>query len=300
MKKWLVLVGGGGCGRWQAGALSSLLDAGLLKDLDGIVGTSVGGLNACCLAASLAQGRGIGVVKEAWDRIGRDEDVYTPSLVSFNWLKPWQFWPMAAAFLGRPGLCSVDPLRKIVADVMGEWTTDQIEKKTGIKLRTRAFNYRAGREDTLKGRLQDMALSTSAIEVAFPSHKGYGDGGVADNAPMDVAVNAGADRILVVYCSPEPDKSPRPEIVLDGSEPELTGTALDNAKTVLASLTSANEDLVDQAAAEAVRGGCQVVHCFPVSDTGSALDFTPRGLWERGVTEASRAIGEARALGWTN
>ncbi len=298
MKRWLVLVGGGGCGRWQAGALQALYEAKLLDNLDGIVGTSVGGLNACVLASSLASGAGIDLLRQAWDRIQKDEDVYTPSLTTFNWLKPWQFWPMAAAFLGRPGLCSVDPLRKIVADVLKEWTTDQIERITGTKLRARAFNYRAGREDTLKGRLQDMALSTSAIEVVFPSHKGYGDGGVADNAPIDVAVLYEATQILVVYCSPEPDKRLRDEVILNGGEPELTSTALENAKTVMASLTSANEDLVDQAATDAERDGAQVVHCFPGHDTGSALDFRERNLWGRGMAEAAIAIAQAKALGW--
>src|SRR5580700_4520270 len=155
-KRWLVLVGGGGCGRWQAGALSSLWGAGLLTNLSGIVGTSVGGLDACVLAVGLASGKDVQVLKGAWDLIQKDEDVYTPGLTKFSFFNPIDVFRLIKNAVFNPGLCSSDPLKKIVAQLLGEWTTDQVENACGIKLMVRAFNYAEGVEETLQGRLQDM------------------------------------------------------------------------------------------------------------------------------------------------
>jgi predicted acylesterase/phospholipase RssA len=298
-KRWLVLVGGGGCGRWQAGALTSLWEAGLLDKLSGIVGTSVGGLDACVLAVGMAQGKGAQVLKDAWDQIQRDEDVYTPSFNHFSFWNPFDVLRLAKNAVFNPGLCSSAPLKKIVARTMGEWTTDEIKKASGLTLAVRAFNYKLGVEETLQGRLQDMALATSAIEAVFPSHMGYGDGGVMDNSPMDVALAHKARQILVVYCSAErPSNTPRPPTRLPLAEPAQKGTAIHNALDLLGHLTLANEDLVSQAADQAEKKGVRIVHCFPASDTGSALDFSERGLWQRGVQEAKLAIAQARKLKW--
>jgi predicted acylesterase/phospholipase RssA len=298
-RRWLVLVGGGGCGRWQAGALSALEEAGLLADLDGIVGTSVGGLDACALALGLAQNKGTQVLQEAWGMIQKDEDVYTPGLTHFSFWNPLDVARLAWNALFKPGLCSSDPLKHIVARIMGEWTSPQIEKACGIKLMVRAFHYALGVEETLQGRLQDMALATSAIEAVFPSHMGYGDGGVMDNAPMDVALAHKARQILVVYCSAErPSNRPRPPVSLPVPGPATKGTAIQNALDLLGHLTTANEDLVSQAADQAEKKGVQVVHCFPAASTGSALDFSERGLWQRGREESKTAIAKAEAFRW--
>lgn len=303
MKRWLVLCGGGGCGRWQAGALDALNQAGLLYGLAGIVGTSVGGLNGCTLAVGLAQGKGVEVLKDAWNQIRQDTDVYAPSLtavVANPAMHPLDDMGLAKGFLMGPAACSTDALAALVTKILGGWDTDKIISLGGFDLCVRALNYGAQRGDTLRGDLAAMALATSAIEGIFPRRWGYGDGGAVDNEPLDVALNAGADQVLVVYCGPEdPVAAPRPATVLRVSDtPPAQSTGLKDALGVLGAITAMNEDLVDQAAGRAEAAGAQVVHCFPPSSTGSALDFSPRGLYERGQKEAALAITQAKALGW--
>lgn len=304
MKRWLVLVGGGGCGRWQAGALTALHEAGLLNGLAGIVGTSVGGLNACVLGMSLASGKGASALKDAWDAIQKDEDIYHPSLapaIDHPWAHPIDVAELTHGFLFGPGAVNTDALKAIVDKILGGWTTDKIFAAGGPQVFVRALCYRSQRADTLCGDLAMMAMATSAIEGIFPKRYGYGDGGAVDNEPVDVALNEGADQVLVVYCGPEnrePGKR-TPTALVDGQEDKGSpSTGLQNAIAVLSGITAANEDLVDQAASRAEAQGVEIIHCFPKEATGSALDFTERGLWARGVADAEIAIAEAKAKAW--
>lgn len=300
-KRWVVLVGGGGCGRWQAGALFALERAGLLSGIDGIVGTSVGGLNACVLALGISRGLGAHLLMAAWQKVTKDEDIYSPSimgLVASPWTNIWSLLGVARRFIWGDGALDRSALEKFVADVLGDATTDDIMAKRGIKLLTRAYNYKLGQVHSLTGRLQDMALATSAIEGAFPSWQGYGDGGAGDNMPVDIALAHGAKQILVVYCGPEKASPLRDPVVLGQVGKQTHTTGLANVLAVAAHLTEANEDLVDQAAEAARAQGVQIVDCYPAADTGNFLDFRERGLWDRGVAEAWTAIQAAKALGW--
>lgn len=303
MKRWLVLVGGGGCGRWQAGALDALLKAGLLEGLAGIVGTSVGGINACLLAAGLATGEGSDVLKAGWAAIQKDEDVYKPGLTAVMRhpaLHPLDEAGLCHGFIFGQAACDTEPLAELAKKFLGTLSTDLVEHSTGIKVRARALSYQAKRADTLKGDLVAMVLATSAIEGVFPRRFGYGDGGAVDNAPIDVALQDGANQVLVVYCGPENfTTGENPEVSLSMTDvPPAPSSGIKDALAVLSAITQLNEDLVDQAADRAEAQGVQIIHCFPSSDTGSALDFSERGLWDRGQTEAQLAIGQAKALGW--
>lgn len=303
MNRWVILCGGGGKGRTQAGELDALHGAGLLDGIKGIVGTSVGGINACLLGLGLAQGVGTKIMLDAWAAIKRDEDVYLPGLTELSKAPlqhPLDDLGLAKGFLAGPAPCSTAPLDDLARRILGGMNTIGIEQVTGLKILVRALNYDTHQVDTLFGDLTAMALCTSAIEGVFPRRWGYGDGGAVDNAPIDVALNEGADQILVVYCGPEnPPAGQRPKVaVADVQDSRPPSTGLKDALAVLEGITQANEDLVDQAAARAEAQGVEIIHCFPTFDTGSALDFSPRDLLERGRVEAQRAIQEAIEKGW--
>lgn len=300
-KRGLVLVGGGGLGRWEAAVACALVDAGLKFDL--IVGTSVGGMNACVLGMGIAQGKGGQSLKDAWARISKDEDVYSPSLtetVAHPALHPVNCAVMAHEFIHGAGACKTDALEALVKDVCGDWSTTAIEKAGGPEVMVRALSYGAGRGETLQGLLWMMALATSAIEGIFPKRFGFGDGGAVDNEPVDIALDKGCDQIVVIYCTPEKtEATERPSIILDAAFPQVPSTSgLQNAMAVLAGITSANEDLVDQAATAAEANGVKVVHICPDKDNGSALDFTERGMWADGEAKAASFIAQFKQIGW--
>lgn len=300
-KRWLVLVGGGGCGRWQGGAISALDRAGLLDGLSGIVGTSVGGLNACVLAAGFYHAVASSAVKAAWQRIQKDEDVYKPSVIDITknpWLNSFTILGMAKNTIWGSGALDRTPLENLTKDILENLTTADIFAKTGINLITRAYNYEKGQVHSLQGSLRDMALATSAIEGAFPSWQGYGDGGAGDNAPIDTALNFGAKQIIVVYCGPDKPAPMHEPVLLGPVDKQTHSTGLSNLLAVANKISQSNEDLVAQIAEKAMADGVQLIECYPPSDTGNFLDFTERGLWARGFSEATSAIQAAKALGW--
>jgi predicted acylesterase/phospholipase RssA len=294
MKLGLVLVGGGACGEFQAGALYSLWHAGIIDRAEIIVGTSVGGLNACILAKGLLMGHGAEELKTQWAKITKNSDVFTPDISGAWWRNAFTYLGIAKDFFTGPAAFDNAPLRKRVNEALGESYTDDLK---GKQIAVRAYHYGSGCVHTLQGRLQDMALCTSAIEGVFPAHLGYGDGGAGDNAPIDTAIELGATHVLIIYCGPEG--------VFDGvkirrvekstpNPPQTTG--LKNVLTVAQHITQANEDLVWNAAQ--AHDGVDFIHVFPNEDTGNFLDFKKRGLWELGEEYGMQAVLQMQSMGW--
>lgn len=303
-ERWLVLVGGGGMGRWQSGALYALEQAGVLAGISGIVGTSVGGMNACVLGMGIAKGTGAIELKKAWDGIQKNTDVYTPDLgatAEHPWAHPIDCAAMTHGFLFGPSTVSTEPLANFVEKTLGDWSTEKILMAGGPVVLVRAYHYETHKATTLCGDLVPMALATSAIEGVFPRRWGYGDGGAVDNEPIGVALKRGAKQILVVYCgpeAPEDNENPSPTLMFKDTPDPKTSTGLKDALAIVQGITTQNEAMADEAAGRAEQDGAQIVYCFPPSDTGSALDFSERGLWDRGVKEAQKAIEDAKKLGW--
>lgn len=283
--KALVLVGGGACGEWQAGCLSKLHENGELGSLQVIVGNSAGALNAGLYGLGLMRGVGTQTLYAAWERIKRTEDIYTPALpptagLVLNPFAPSYLNGLRRFFFG-PGFADTTPLKKLAEEIFGTWTAQDVYERTGVSIFVRAFNYGTGKVETLGGamRLADMALASSAIEGIFPAHNvngvEYGDGGLLDNAPMDVALELGADNVRIIYCAPE--KS-------DEVEPPKTG--LLRALRAVGRAIEAHEERVWEECQK--RPGVVWAHYYPSQDTGSFLDFSKRGLWEQGRNDASQ------------
>jgi predicted acylesterase/phospholipase RssA len=280
--------------------LDTLYKAGLLNNLAGIVGTSVGGLNACALAAGLYSARGTAVLAEAWGRITQDTDVYTPSATEIL-ERPLAHIADAVgcvrSLFTTPSAFSSEPLQGLVSEVFGDLTTEEIEKVTGIKLRVRACKAKS--VDTLYGRLKDMALCTSAIEGVFPPHLGYSDGGAVDNAPIGYALDQGAEQVIVVYCGPEDSSKPTEDVRVGPETPvPSTDTGIKLLLDYLQGVVERGESDADREAQDARERGVEIIDCYPPEQTGSSLDFRPRGLWERGQAEGNQAVLVAQNLGW--
>ena len=303
-KRWAVLVGGGGCGLVSAASADVLHQAGLLDGLEGIVGTSVGGLNGCMLAVGLAQGLGAGPLLEAWHKIKGNGDIYTPDLaaaVAHPWAHPIDDAVMTDGFFRGPAACKVDPLVKLVTEYLGGWSTEKVQAADGPLTLTRAVSPDGLRAQTLRGDFVPMALGTSAIPAVFPPQWGRTDGGAVDNEPIDVALAMGAEEIIVLFCGPEDPASsanddPVTVRVTDPEPPAITG--FQNCLRQMQGLTQRGESLADQAATRAEAAGVKVLWVYPRKDTGSALDFEPGNREALGVEAGQLALQDARALGW--
>ena len=84
MKKRLacVLGGGGARGAMQVGALRALFEAGLKPDI--LVGTSIGAINATCLALWGVNLEGVQALERVYQRM-QDSKLLDPRLLQFAW-----------------------------------------------------------------------------------------------------------------------------------------------------------------------------------------------------------------------
>jgi len=196
----LVLSGGNIKGAYQAGIVSSLLQAGYVPEI--ATGISVGALNAGYLAG-LAPAGSI----PDWPAAGRKleafwrEHVTSPGsfvrkrgILSVLWNLLRKRWK---------GLVDTEPLVEVVRRELA--TADP--RKTGIRLRIGAVNLLSGDlvyKDSTEPRLVDYILASTAEPVAMPlqtiEDQPYYDGGLRDIAPLKQAIELGATRVVCALC----------------------------------------------------------------------------------------------------
>lgn len=302
MKVGVACIGGGGCGRAQAGALYHMHNHGLLDQVEVFAGTSVGGINLCAYAASLHAGRGAEGLKDVWQAIKKTTDIYTPPLppTMGAFLDPrWSYAGALGRYFFGPGFADISGLVNRCKAVLGQTTAEDVRRKTGKVFVTRGLNYGTNEIESLGCSLPllDMALGTGLPEGIFPGHaigkSLYGDGGVADNAPADVLIQAGCTHCYLVYCKPDTSSQGLTSHDFDPGRPkgfQLTLRGLDKALSI-------NEELVWAWCQE--HPEVQWIHVIPGMDTGNFLDFSERGLWQHGEDVMGQfAVTTAEMMGY--
>ena len=275
-----MLAGGGARGAYEMGVLSVL--APVLEEQDDqveiIVGTSIGGINATYLAANahrpLSEAAAGGT--EVWRNLRyRDamRSLLAPSALS-------QLVRFVGTFLGLrvkavTSLLDTAPLRKTLNRVIEfERIADNLaDEKTPLHaVGVVATSYETGRSivfhqggetpptneeraiDYVAAQLTNVhVLASGAIPVIFPavevgepaSHRGwYGDGGARLNAPLDPALELGAERVIIIGLNsaeaPEDRPVPTRPDLFDGAA-SLLGVLADQLTNDVATLTAINE-----------------------------------------------------------
>ena len=198
----LVLSGGNIKGAYQAGIVSTLLQAGYAPAI--VTGISVGALNAGYLAGLAPAGTvpdwpAVGLRLEGFWRehvTGPGRFVRKRGIVAILLnllLRRWR------------GLLDTAPL----ADVVRRELAAADPRKTGLRLRVGAVNILSGdlvyRDETEPG-LVDYILASAAEPVAMPlqmiGDQPYYDGGLRDIAPLKQAIEMGASRVVCALCHP--------------------------------------------------------------------------------------------------
>lgn len=181
-----VLSGGGSLGAVQVGMLRALSEQGIAPDL--LVGTSAGALNAAFVATYEDVGDALDALSQRW--------VATSRRAVF----PFDPARHLRAMAGRAAsMFSSNGLRSIVEAHLGDVAVDS----TATPLRVVATELLSGRRVVMaSGAAVTAVLASSAIPSIYPPVRHEGrylvDGALADNTAVSVAVEAGADRIIVL------------------------------------------------------------------------------------------------------
>jgi NTE family protein len=204
-----VLGGGGARGAAQVGVLQALFEAGV-EGPAGIVGTSVGALNAASIAAypSLA---GTMMLREVW--------------LSRQAAAVFQAHPLGVILSGlRRDKSSIMPqhnVRRLIEraeSLIGVTTFEQLR----VPLAVVATDMNAGKPAVFRsGELSPALLASTAIPGLFPAvrinEREHLDGGIVDNTPLNTAIDDGAKDVLAIslMAGGEYEQAPRsfPELI---------------------------------------------------------------------------------------
>ncbi|MGZ4203935.1 MAG: patatin-like phospholipase family protein [Actinomycetota bacterium] len=191
-----VLSGGGVLGAAQVGQLRALIEAGIVPDL--LVGSSVGALNAAAIAADPSP-TGVDMLTDVWLSL-RGEDLFPGTRVQ------------RALHVVRKGdhLYSNEGIKALVRKLPVR-TFEEMQRPLSIV----GANLRTGAEHLFEqGSIALPLLATTALPGIFPpvivEGELYVDGGVVNNVPVSVAVEAGARKVYVLTCGTP--KATQPEI----------------------------------------------------------------------------------------
>ena len=304
----LVLPGGGSWIYAQAEALNVLMgEPAIAGNIRGIYANSAGSISGACLAGGLLAGVGTKLLMDALASVNRDEQIYTPgftAIAAHPWAHPLDISKIGMGALTGASAFDQTPLWSLLQKHLGTRTSKDLADKLGIEFLVRGFDSKGKRGRVYCGQLWRMAAASSAIECAFKAHLGISDGGVVDNAPVDLAIDRGFKRILVVYCGPEgslPDMMP---VWIDDNTPEPPQPkCVEVAKNTLESLTMINEGMTAERIARWTGNGNCLVEAFPAQDVamGSILDFSRAAQLPRiagGHAAGALAVQNARLQGW--
>ena len=236
----LVLSGGGARGAYELGVLRYVL-GDMVPRLGPeaipriFCGTSVGAINACCLAALAgAPGLGIEIIAERWQAL-RLGDVFR---LGWGDLAGLFRWIAGSPKPGSPGsLLDATPLAELVRTLL-PWRALHQNVQNGLVRgvsvsatdvssgHTVVFVESEQREpqqtdpsmEWQKTRLTVRhALASAAIPIIFPTVRVagriYSDGSLRQNTPLAPALRLGASRVLVISMrAPRPPRAARQEL----------------------------------------------------------------------------------------
>ncbi len=216
----LVLAGGLARGAFEAGALETLIGAGL--NVSHIIGCSAGALNATGLAAAVRVGRpldGARLITRVWEEeanlraftvdlrtLLRRRGVFSSAGVLR--LLRRHVEPLVA------GACELSPVRLDLvttasAGVAGEIDGHPITTFEAVQtFDGRAFDSHAEREAIYRATAASAAVPVLFESVSIPGRGPCFDGGLMDDAPIRLAASAGAGRVVVLLPYPAADSFP--------------------------------------------------------------------------------------------
>ncbi len=198
MKFGLVLSGGGARGLAHIGVLKALEENGITPDI--ITGASMGGM----IGAPYALGYDAKTISDFVMKINPNNFMEGNKLSEFQrFTKVFNVVEQGVKLFTKLGFDSGEKLREVFKEATFNKDFDDLK----IPFACTAVDLITGRVVVLnKGKIYEAMYATGAIAPFLEPYKKDGmllmDGGLIDNAPVDVARNMGADKVLVIDVNP--------------------------------------------------------------------------------------------------
>ena len=198
MKLGLVLSGGGARGLAHIGVLKALEENGITPDI--ITGTSMGGM----IGAPYALGYDAKTISDFVMKINPNNFMEGNNLSEFQrFTKVFNVVEQGVKLFTKLGFDSGEKLRQAFKEATFNKDFDDLK----IPFACTAVDLITGRVVVLnKGKIYEAMYATGAIAPFLEPYKKDGmllmDGGLIDNAPVDVARDMGADKVLVIDVNP--------------------------------------------------------------------------------------------------
>ncbi len=201
MKKYgLVLAGGGAKGAYQLGAWQAMKELGI--KFSAVVGVSIGSINGALIAAD-----SFDEAKTLWESVSVDKGVkITEELRDPENLFSFRNFPALFKEIVRNGGIDASPTKELIAPFINE---DKV-RKSDVKFGMATFHLSEFTpleifiDKIPEGHLVDYLLASSkvpGVSKIGPEGERYLDGGVYDNAPMNMLIRNGYNRMIVVDIS---------------------------------------------------------------------------------------------------
>lgn len=198
-KKALVFGGGGARGAFEVGVWKALNEMGYQPDI--VVGTSVGALNGALYLKG-----DVDAAERLWKELETTDILDYEKEMSFDTFQTYQKSTLQFFFDAvREGGISTEPLYRLVSDYLEE--EDSLRKR-GIEFGLTVTNDQAGEveafylEDIPEGMLSEYLVASAslypALEKTIIEDVPYIDGGYKNNIPVNLALDKGADELIVV------------------------------------------------------------------------------------------------------
>jgi len=319
----IVLCGGGGAGRWQAGVLAALAQQGVIERARVISGTSVGGINTGIFGLyGLTQGATSSLnpcptprwhqAVDVWESITKNSDGYKGDLTSL----PGQIGSGVGLLAGSDCLLNPDPLHQKIDNIFGSLDMEAVSEISGVHLMISAMDLNSQLEEfyTSFGPDRSMKISeaikrTSALPVVFKSQPGkdsahpnavhwHVDGGLAANNPF-LALNtynrnfpgAQVKKVIIVYCYPDitTDIGISTSTANDNTEYRM---ARDVALRSLGAVMNGQEQMAESVIIDKVKeAGWDVLALYPKNAPCDAINFSKTILLQEGYDYAVAGKG---------
>jgi NTE family protein len=263
-----VLLGGGARGAAQAGALSVLLDHGILPDY--MVGISAGSWNAAFLAQDPTPERGH-ELEELWLQTST-LDIVGPR----RWRAAFNALAQRSSLYGNAGV------QRVAGRYLGELTFEDLR----VPLRILATELKTGQAHFFsEGPVLPAVVASSAMPGVFPpivtSEHVLIDGGIADWAACLDALHWGATRICFLACGAITGQQSRARTVRRVLERSLEISLRNNFDAMTFALRAS---------------GVDVLAIFPELPRGTMLDFDLAPAF----IEAGRTAAEQALAAWSH